>query len=78
MTDDWLSTLITATPAEGYDLAIKLARMTVKKTQPDAEVRDRLRLEYAEDADALIAISQAVATHFATVAAANGYWKDQA
>ena len=74
---DWLPTLITATPEEGYDLAIKLARMTVKKTQADPDVRERLRLQYAEDADALIAISQAVATHFATVAAANGYWKDR-
>lgn len=74
---DWLPSLITATPAEGYDLAIRLARMTVKLTQTDAEVRERLRLQYAEDADALIAISQAVATHFATVAAANGYWRDR-
>ena len=76
--NDWLPTLVTATPAEGYDLAIRLARMTVKKTQADPEVRERLRLQYAEDADALIAISQAVATHFATVAAANGYWRDRA
>jgi hypothetical protein len=74
---DWLPTLITATPTEGYDLAIRLARMTVKKTQADPDVRERLRLQYAEDADALIAISQAVATHFATVAAANGYWRDR-
>lgn len=73
--DNWLSTLITPTPTEGYDLAVKLARMTVKKTQADPEVRDRLRPEYAENADSLIAVSAVVATHFATVAAANGYWK---
>ncbi|GAB4309759.1 MAG: hypothetical protein Kow0058_19880 [Roseovarius sp.] len=30
---------------------------------------------YATDADALIASSQVVATHFATVAAANDYWR---
>ena len=36
---------------------------------------DRLRPGYAEDADALIAVSQVVATNFATVAAANGYWR---
>ncbi|WP_320178636.1 hexameric tyrosine-coordinated heme protein [Roseovarius pacificus] len=71
----WLPTLKTATPEEGYDLAIKLSRVAVKLTQPDAEVRDRLRPEYAEDPDALIAVSQVVATHFATVAAANGYWQ---
>ncbi len=68
---------MTETPAEGYDLAVRLARMTVKMTQADPAVRERLRLQYAEDADALIAISQAVATHFATVAAANGYWRER-
>ena len=72
--DNWLPTLITAGPTEGYELALKLARMTIKKTQPDAAVRDRLRPVYAEDAQALIAVSAVVATHFATVAAANGYW----
>ncbi|MCB2128139.1 MAG: hexameric tyrosine-coordinated heme protein [Rhodobacteraceae bacterium] len=71
----WLPTLRTATPEEGYDLAVKLARVAVKATQPDAAVRDRLRPEYAEDAGALIAVSHVVATHFATVAAANDYWK---
>lgn len=73
---DWLPSLITKTPAEGYDLAVKLARVAIKVTQPDAEVRARLRPDYAEDPDALIAVSQVVATHFATVAAANGYWRD--
>ena len=48
----------------------------MKMTQPDAAVRDKLRPVYAEDADALIASSQVVATHFATVAAANIYWRD--
>jgi len=72
--DNWLPTLITATPGEGYDLAIKLARVSVKKTQGDAAVRDRLRPDYAENADSLIAVSGVIATHFATIAAANGYW----
>ena len=73
---DWLPTLITQTPAEGYDLAVKLSRVAIKLTQPDAAVRDRLRPDYAEDPDALIAISQVVATHFATIAAANEFWRD--
>jgi len=73
----WLPTLKTATPEEGYDLAVKLARVAVKLTQPDAAVRERLRPGYAEDADALVAISGVVATHFATVAAANDYWRDR-
>ncbi|MCC6304340.1 MAG: hexameric tyrosine-coordinated heme protein [Rhodobacteraceae bacterium] len=74
---EWLPTLRTATPEEGYALAVRLARVAVKLTQPDAAVRERLRPEYAEDADALIAASQVVATHFATVAAANDYWRDR-
>ena len=73
---DWLPTLITKTPAEGYDLAVKLARVAIKLTQPDAAVRDRLRPEYADDVAALIAVSQVVATHFATIATANNHWRD--
>ncbi|MYN11809.1 peroxidase [Pusillimonas sp. TS35] len=75
MADTWLTSLHTPTPQEGYELAIKLSRMAVKYTQPSAEVRDRLRPEYGEDADALIAASQVVAINFQTIAAANGYWK---
>lgn len=72
----WLPTLLTQTPEEGYELAVKLSRVAVKMTQPDAEVREKLRPVYAEDADALIASSQVVATHFATIAAANDYWRE--
>jgi len=72
----WLPTLKTATPQEGYELALTLARKAVGLTQPDPAMREKLRPVYAEDADALIASSQVVATHFATVAAANGYWKE--
>jgi hypothetical protein len=71
----WLPSLITETPEEGYDLAVKLARVAIKLTQPDADMRDKLRPEYAENADSLIAVSHIVATHFATVAAANNYWR---
>lgn len=72
----WLPTLKTATPQEGYELALLLARKAVGLTQPDPAVREKLRPVYAEDADALIASSHVVATHFATVAAANDYWRD--
>lgn len=71
----WLPSLITETPEQGYELAVKLSRVAVKMTQPDDAARSRMRPEYAEDADALIAVSQVVATHFATVAAANSYWR---
>ncbi len=76
--ESWLPTLETETPEQGYDLAIKLARMAVKKTQPDDNVRAVLRDHYATDANGLVAASHVVATHFATVAAANGYWRDRA
>ena len=49
--ENWLPTLITATPGEGYDLAVKLARIAVKMTQPDAAERERLRPEYARNAE---------------------------
>ncbi len=73
--ETWLTTLKTANPQEGFELAIKLARMGVKYTQPSTEVRDKLRPEYGENADSLIASSQVVATNFQTVAAANNYWR---
>nr|WP_235606762.1 hexameric tyrosine-coordinated heme protein [Syntrophotalea acetylenivorans] len=67
--------LITETPQQGFDLAVKLARIGVKTTQPDKEVLFKLREIYANDADSLIACSQVIAIHFQTVAAANNYWR---
>jgi hypothetical protein len=75
MSDRWLASLRTETPQEGYELAVTLARAAVRMTQPDAQVRGVLRAGYAADAGSLIAISHVVATHFGTVAAANGYWR---
>jgi len=72
----WLPTLITSTPEEGYDLALKLSRMAVKKTQPDDAAREKMRPDYANSADSLTMASHVVATNFQTVAAANGYWRD--
>ena len=74
MSEQWLETLKTDNPQSGYDLAIKLSRMGVKYTQPSAEVREKLRPVYAENADNLIASSQVIAINFQTVAAANNYW----
>ncbi|WP_421854896.1 hexameric tyrosine-coordinated heme protein [Novosphingobium sp.] len=71
----WLETLVTATPEEGFALAMKLSRMAVKLTQPSDEVRQKLRPIYEEDANALIASSHVVAVNFQTIAAANGYWR---
>ncbi len=71
----WLPTLIAPTPEEGFDLAIKLSRMAVKKTQPDDAARTRMRPDYANNADSLTMASHVVATNFQTIAAANNYWR---
>ena len=70
----YLPTLKTASPEEGFELALKLSRLAVKFTQPDEVVRNKLRAVYEVDAEALIASSHVVATNFQTIAAANGYW----
>ncbi|WP_298829109.1 hexameric tyrosine-coordinated heme protein [uncultured Planococcus sp.] len=74
--ESWLPTLKTNTPQEGYELAVKLARKAVGMTQPDEEVRKKLRPVYANDADSLTFASQVVAINFQTVAAANNYWNE--
>ena len=71
----WLPSLQTATPQEGYELAIKLSRMGVKSTQPDIEVLKKLRPEYANDATGLTMASHVISVNFQTVSVANNYWK---
>ncbi|KQZ81946.1 peroxidase [Mesorhizobium sp. Root157] len=74
-TPSWLPSLLTETPEAGFALALKLSRMAVKFTQPSDDIRGELRPDYERDADALIAASHVVAVNFATVAAANSYWR---
>lgn len=71
------NTLITSTPQEGRELAIAIARKTVGAIQPDVEVREGLRPAYATDADSLTMAAHVVAIEFATIAAANDYWRDR-
>lgn len=73
--DIWLGSLITETPQEGRELAIKMARKTIGAIQSNPEVKKRLRKEYAEDSEQLILSAQVVATEFQTVAEANNYWR---
>ncbi len=75
MSDTWLSSLQTATPQEGFELAITLSRRGVKYTQPDTAMLKKLRPDYAESASDLTAASQVIAINFQTVAAANNYWR---
>jgi len=74
--DVWLESLITDTPQEGRELAIKMARKTIGAIQKDPEVKKRLRAEYAENPQHLILSAQVVATEFKTVAEANNYWRN--
>jgi hypothetical protein len=69
------NSLLTETPEEGRQLAVKMSRLIIKLTQPDEEKRNQLRDVYGNDAMMLIAVGQTVATEFATIAAANNYWR---
>lgn len=73
----WLESLITATPQEGRELAVKMARKSIAAIQTDAETRKKLRSDYANDTAQLIASANVIAIEFQTVASANNYWKKQ-
>jgi hypothetical protein len=69
------NSLLTETPEEGRQLAVKMARLIIKLTQTDDEKRNQLREVYGNDAMMLIAVGHVVAIEFATIAAANNYWR---
>lgn len=71
----WLKSLITATPQEGRELAIKMARKSIAAIQTDPEIRKKLRDDYANDTKQLIDSANVIAIEFQTVAQANNYWK---
>ncbi len=70
------NSLITPSPEEGRQLAMKMARLIIKATQPDENARKQQRNIYANDPMMLIEISKVVAIEFGTIAAANNYWKN--
>lgn len=69
-------TLITSSPEEGRALAITLARHSVHAMQHKLDVLTSGRSHYANDSLGLIAASHVIAVEFATIAAANHYWRD--
>ncbi len=71
----YLESLVTATPQEGRELAIKLARKSIAAIQTDPEMRKTLRAAYAQDTAQLIASAHIIAVEFQTIAMANNYWK---
>lgn len=73
--ENYLPSLITATPMEGRELAIKLARKSIAAIQPNAKTREYLREKYATDTSQLISSAEVIAIEFQTIAAANNYWR---
>ena len=69
------NTLLTPSAEAGRALAIMLARHSVHAMQHKLEVLQNGRSQYAHDPLGLIAASHVIAVEFATVAAANDYWR---
>ena len=61
MSEQWLTSLISETPQEGFELTMTLSRRGVKLTQSVPEVLHRLRADYANDANGLTTASQVIA-----------------
>jgi len=73
--DDYMPSLITATPYEGRQLAIKIVRKTIGTIQTDGAAKHRVRAKYAEDPALLMNAAELVAIEFKTIAVANDYWR---
>ena len=73
--DNYVPTLITETPYEGRQLAIKIVRKTIGTIQTDAAAKHRVRAKYAEDPALLMDAAELVAIEFKTIAIANDYWR---
>ncbi len=70
------NSLITKTPEEGRALAITLARHSIHAMQNNLPTLIAGRPKYATDPNGLIAAGHVVAVEFATIAAANNYWRE--
>jgi Hexameric tyrosine-coordinated heme protein (HTHP) len=75
MNEPWLASLQTDTPQAGFDLAVKLSRVSIKTIQPTDDIRKELRAAYDGDTAQLIASAHVIALNFQTVSAANNYWR---
>jgi len=75
--ETWIKSLQTDTPQEGFELAIKLAQKGVEYTQPNENIRKRIRPIYSKSGSDLIAASQVISIHYQTVAVANNYWQNR-
>jgi hypothetical protein len=71
------NSLLVPTPEEGRALAITLARHSIHAMQQELDTLQNGRALYAHDPHGLIAASHVIAVEFATIAAANDYWRAQ-
>lgn len=75
--DDYVPSLITATPLEGRQLAITLVRKTIGSIQRDDGAKRRVREKYEEDPALLMQAAGMVTAEFRIIAEANDYWRDR-
>lgn len=73
--DDYMPSLITATPLEGRQLAITMVRKTIGAIQRDSAIKQAVRQDYQDDAELLMQAAELVALEFQTIAIANNYWR---
>lgn len=73
--EDYMPSLITKTPLEGRELAIKIVRKTIGTIQRDPEIKGVVRKKYQDDPQLLMYAAELVAIEFKTIAIANNYWR---
>jgi len=70
-----MPSLITATPLEGRQLAMKIVRKTIGSIQSNGEIKQRVRKIYSEDPIMLMRAVELVNMEFRIIAEANEYWR---
>jgi hypothetical protein len=76
MDENWLLTLNTNTPQEGFELAVKLSRLGMMVSQSSNDDGKGSRPTQRRGAAYLIAAAHVIALNFQTIAAANNWWRD--
>lgn len=74
--DDYMPSLITATPLEGRLLAITIVRKTIGTIQQDGKIKHDVRKKYQDDPELLMRAAELVTMEFEIIAKANNYWRD--
>lgn len=71
MAEQWPTTPRAGTPQGGWELTVRLSRVSIKVTQPSDEARGQLRAAYGHDTAQLVVTCQVSATRVQTVADPN-------